>query len=143
MTLEEFSQEKMFETFKESIKKLTSLLTGDDDPATITAEDGGPGSGRYPKGSGKLSASEKNRIKKRIIGYTTSEGTKIKRISNHAFDRIGGRKISPGRIEKTLSSTIKEPGHSPDTTKHYYNNGAAIVNNKTGTLVTYMWTGGK
>lgn len=143
MTLEELSREKLFEPFEESIKKLTSLLTGDDDPATITAEDGGPGSGRYPKGSGKLSSSEKNRIKKRIIGYTTSEGTKIKRISNHAFDRIGGRKISPGRIEKTLSSTIKEPGHSPDTTKHYYNNGAAIVNNKTGTLVTYMWTGGK
>lgn len=146
LSIEELDNESLYPPFEESIKKLLKLLTKENASDTLiehqTTEDGGPGSGRYPRGSVGLSSSEKSKINERIVGYETSDGIKINKISNHAFDRVGSRKVSLGRIEKTLSSSKKEAGHTEDTIKYHYNGGAAIVS-KSGVLVTYMWTGGK
>ena len=156
LTLEELDQEQLYEPFAKSLELLKNLLTASNISVIVRAdelsEDGGPGSGNfYHSGrKGKIGGSSsigvspniKKKLSKRIVGFTTSTGVEIKSISSHAFDRIGSRKISVGRIEKTLISTDIEPGHTSNTEKYKYNGGAAIVDNTNGKLVTYMWTGG-
>lgn len=156
LSLEELKEKFLFPPFEESLNMLEDLmknsLTQGDDKAKVTSEDGGKGSGNFGHGgrpgkqggssSGGLSKADRQKINDRIIGKKTSQGVEIKKISSHAFDRIGGRKISPGRIEKTLDSIDTEPGHTENTIKHHYKGGAAVVDSNTGTLVTYMWTGG-
>lgn len=53
LSLEELNGKFLFPPFEESVKMLTNLLTSGDGYYNVTSEDGGPGSGRYPKGSGK------------------------------------------------------------------------------------------
>ncbi len=47
MTLEELENADLFPPFEESVKMLINLLTARDPTATITSEDGGPGSGNF------------------------------------------------------------------------------------------------
>ena len=51
---------------------------------------------------------------------------KITGVSGHAFDRLGGRKISTGRVEKMLQSKDVKPGHTP-TTRCYDIPGSRMV----------------
>lgn len=116
-------------------------------------EDGGPGSGNFghegvsgQRGGSKATMSKKERqkVSKRLVGKTTSDGVKIKRVSDHAFDRIGGRAISVGRIEKTLASADVKPGHSSRTTVYDAPGSRVVVDHENGTIVSVMWrSGGK
>ena len=56
LSIEKLRKQKLFESFEAGIDMLTNLLTNHLGKDTLNAEDnidGGPGSGRYPKGSGK------------------------------------------------------------------------------------------
>lgn len=135
MTLEELSQEKLFEPFEESIKKLTSLLTGDDDPATITAEDGGPGSGFPNHGGrpGKVGGSVNSKNKGKITHFSRRNGSmeitsdmKVKANMGSATIKAGTKvtKIvdfaGPGK-KKAVSvepHLIKQYGGSKGSWKH-------------------------
>lgn len=55
LSIEELDNESLYPPFEESIKKLLKLLTKENSSDTLiehqTTEDGGPGSGRYPRGN--------------------------------------------------------------------------------------------
>ena len=89
-----------------------------------TTGDGGPGSGNFGHegqpgqvGGSKQSLSQKEREKvvKRLVGQKTHDGVTIRAVANHAFDRIGGRKISLGRIDKMRNNGTVSPGNRPHT----------------------------
>lgn len=102
-------------------------------------------------GSGATAASKpaggsgtRGKIAERLVGQTTSDGVKITGVSGHAFDRLGGRKISTGRVEKMLQSTDIKPGHTEATRCYDIPGSRMVVDVKTGNVVTVMWRrGGK
>lgn len=97
------------------------------------------GPGTPPKSSNGLTDAEKRKISERFVGTKTHDGVEIKSFSSHAFDRVGGRKISPGRIEKMMSQGTVSQGHTPNT-RCYDNNGSRMVlDTDTGKVVTVMW----
>lgn len=76
LSLEELEEEYLFPPFGESLKMLEELLenslTNTDSVATINIKenkDGGPGSGRYPKGSGKKGEKESSNTENSGIAY--------------------------------------------------------------------------
>ena len=81
MSMEELRSQLLFPPFEASLDMLEDFLknylTHSNSTDTITSEeDGGPGSGRYPKGSGKknsLSEKEKAKITERLVGQKTSD----------------------------------------------------------------------
>lgn len=93
------------------------------------------------KGSGgyKVSKEQREKITKRLVGQKSSKGTEVKAVSDHAFDRVGQRMISPGRIEKMLASTDTKPDKThPDRTV-YDIEGSRLVLSDDGTVVSVMW----
>jgi phage-related protein (TIGR01555 family) len=143
-TLEELQYKQLFppfaeglELFLDDLKHLTN--DAEKDTLNVSETDGGPGSGRYPKGSGGLSDKQKKKLAERLIGEKTSDGVVIKEISIHAFDRIGGRNISAGRVEKTLTEGIPGKGNSSSTTTYDIPGSRAVVNHETGKIVSFMW----
>ena len=86
-------------------------------------------------------AEKKQKTIDKLIGVNTSDGVEIKGVRDHAYQRMGERKISVGRIKKTLLSEVKEDGNLPNTIKYHYNGGAVVVNTETGEIITCMWTG--
>ena len=160
VSLEELSELPLFPPFAEAVEKFLQMVTGnatklltnskniDTMYVTTSNQDGGPGSGRYPKGSGeknkktpRLSEKDKSKYNKRVVGLETSTGQKIKKISNHAYQRIAERKISVGRIEKTLKSKdFDNPGKEPGTID-YFTKGCKISVADDGTIKTVMWGG--
>ena len=56
-----------------------------------------------------LSNSDKARYRNRIVGQKTSDGVQVKGFSDHAFDRIAQRNLSPKRIEDMLRSQNVSP----------------------------------
>lgn len=146
-----------FPPFAESVKLLLHSLTHEETSdrisSTPTNTDGGPGSGNFGHGgrkgqvggsSGSLSPAEKGKITKRLVGQSTHDGVMIKSVSAHAFDRIGGRKISVGRVEKMMSQGKVSPGHTPDTRCYDADGSRMVLNTQTGNIVSIMWrTGGK
>lgn len=106
------------------------------------ASGGGSGATAASKPAGGSGSREK--IAERLIGQTTSDGVKITGVSGHAFDRLGGRKISTGRVEKMLQSTDIKPGHTEATRCYDIPGSRMVVDVKTGNVVTVMWRrGGK
>jgi phage-related protein (TIGR01555 family) len=104
------------------------------------SNDGGPGSGRYPKGSGGLSNKDKAKYDRRILGRKTSTGTEIKSFSDHAYQRLAQRRISPKRMEDMLEVKPIQSKTNPNADL-YRKNGAEIVLDRTnGKIVTIMWT---
>lgn len=114
---------------------------------TPTAQDGGPGSGNFGHegrpgqqggSSHQLSPKEKTAISKQLIGKKTADGVTIRRVSDHAFDRLGERSIPAKTVERLMASTNTSPGHT-ETTRCYDIEGRRMVlDTKSGTVVTVM-----
>lgn len=146
-----------FPPFAESVKLLLHGLTPGSPSDTInpipTNTDGGPGSGNFGhegrKGQvggsgGSLGQKEKDKIVKRLVGQSTHDGVVIRSVSAHAFDRIGGRKLSVGRIDSMRTQGTISPGHQPDTRCYDVPGSRMVINTKTGNVITVMWRrGGK
>lgn len=119
----------------------------------LPTEDGGPGSGNHGHegrkgrvgGSGSsLSSKDKAKISKRLVGQKTHDGIEIKSISAHAFDRIGGRKISVGRIDRMRTEGVISKGHTENTRCYDIPGSRMVLDVSSGNVVTIMWrTGGK
>lgn len=91
------------------------------------------------QGGRKISAKEMQKYKDRFVGTKSSKGTVVTDISNHAFDRMGERLVSPGRIQNMLDSTNTKPDPKhPDRTL-YDIKGSRLVLADDGTIVTMMW----
>ena len=153
------------EAFHEIVSVLRGLLTGEvpsevvvsllnciDKAAQDGKMDGGPGSGNHGhKGrpgqqggsSRSLSPKEREKIKKRLVGQKTHDGIEIKSVSSHAFDRIGGRKMSTGRIDQMRTQGKVSPGNQPDTRCYDIEGSRMVLNTATGNIITVMWRGGK
>lgn len=97
------------------------------------------GPGTPPKSSNGLTDAEKRKISERFVGTKTHDGVEIKSFSSHAFDRVGGRKISPGRIEKMMSQGTVSQGHTPNTRCYDHNGSRMVLDTDTGKVVTVMW----
>ena len=146
-----------FPPFAESVKLLLHGLTpgipSDTISSTPTNTDGGPGSGNFGhegrKGQvggsgGSLGQKEKDKIAKRLVGQSTHDGVVIRSVSAHAFDRIGSRKLSAGRIDSMRTQGAVSPGHQPDTRCYDVPGSRMVINTKTGNVITVMWRrGGK
>ncbi len=146
-----------FPPFAESVKLLLHGLTPGSPSDTInpipTNTDGGPGRGNFGhegrKGQvggsgGSLGQKEKDKIVKRLVGQSTHDGVVIRSVSAHAFDRIGGRKLSVGRIDSMRTQGTISPGHQPDTRCYDVPGSRMVINTKTGNVITVMWRrGGK
>ena len=98
----------------------------------------GPHKGKGQAGH-SLSKKEREKIKSRLVGKKSSQGVVVKRISQHAFDRIGGRKMSAGRIEKMLASTNVSPSQTGSNRSTYDIPGSRLVLGDDGTIITVMW----
>lgn len=116
-----------------------------------TTGDGGPGSGNFGHegqpgqvGGSKrsLGPKEREKVVKRLVGQKTHDGITIKAVSNHAFDRIGGRKMSLGRIDKMRSSGTVSPGNRPHTRCYDIEGSRMVVDTDSGTVMTVMWRKG-
>ena len=113
-----------------------------------TTEDGGPGSGNFghegqpgPGGGSTRSHSpmEREKVVKRLVGQKTHDGVTIKAVANHAFDRIGGRKMSLGRIDKMRNGGTVSPGNRPHTRCYDIEGSRMVVDTESGTVMTVMW----
>ena len=77
-----------------------------------------------------------------IVGTTTKDGVEITKISDHAFDQIAERLISPKRILNTISSVQgvksanpKYPGRKTYDLSHH----RVVIDTADGTIVSVMW----
>lgn len=104
--------------------------------------DGGPGSGKKP-GGGSLSEKDKAKLSNRLVGQKTHDGIEIKSVSSHAFDRVGGRRISPGRIDKMRTEGEVSEGNNPHTRCYDVDGSRMVVDTDSGKVVTVMWRKGK
>lgn len=117
-----------------------------------TIEDGGPGSGNHghkgrpgQKGGSEhsLSPKEKAKITKRLVGQQTHDGITIRSVSSHAFDRIGGRKMSVGRIDRMRTEGVASPGNRPHTRCYDIDGSRMVIDTESGNVMTVMWRGGR
>lgn len=113
-----------------------------DHPRDESGQFSSGGSGGSSSGSSSSGSDARSKITKRLVGQTTSDGVKITGVSGHAFDRLGGRKISTGRVEKMLQSKDVKPGHTPTTRCYDIPGSRMVVDVKTGNVVTVMWRRG-
>lgn len=87
-----------------------------------------------------LSSSDKARYRNRIVGQKTSDGVQVKGFSDHAFDRIAQRNLSPKRIEDMLRSQNVLPDKTYQNRRCYDVKGSRLVlDHTTGTIVTIEW----
>jgi phage-related protein (TIGR01555 family) len=144
LSLEELREKFLFPPFEKSLYMLEDLLkkylTTDDWKVTVRLEDGGPGSGRYPKGSGKSSFSDGS-YAKAIKGTKTSDGNIVKSIRKHAFDRAKERDIYPSSIKKALEKGKPKPGNRPNRSVYEHNGTRAIYDYEKKQLVTVIYVG--
>jgi phage-related protein (TIGR01555 family) len=117
-----------------------------------TIEDGGPGSGNHghkgrpgQKGGSEhsLGPKEKAKITKRLVGQQTHDGVTIRSVSSHAFDRIGGRKMSVGRIDRMRTEGVPSPGNRPHTRCYDIDGSRMVIDTESGNVMTVMWRGGR
>ena len=87
-----------------------------------------------------LSSSDKARYRNRIVGQKTSDGVQVTGFSDHAFDRIAQRNLSPKRIEDMLRSQNVSPDKTYQNRRCYDVKGSRLVlDHTTGTIVTIEW----
>lgn len=103
-------------------------------------EDGGPGSGRYPKGSGNSKFSEST-YKKTIIGTKTVDGKKVKSIHPHAMKRMTSRNIYPNNVKAALKKGKASKGNVDGRTEYLFNGTKAIIQDNNGMLLTAIYVG--
>lgn len=116
MTLEELENADLFPPFEESVKMLINLLTARDPTATITSEDGGPGSGNFghsgrpgkaggsSAGSPKVDYKAAREYTKQVKGTVAENGITVKNVSPHAGYRMKERNISPEDLKLDLTN---------------------------------------
>ncbi len=112
-----------------------------------TSEDGAPKGNKNAAGphqkngtaGRKLSAADKKKYTDRLKGQTSSRGTVVTGISDHAFERVGGRLISPARIESMLAATNTKPDATHKDRTLYDIKGSRLVLADDGTIVSVMW----
>lgn len=121
-----------------------SLLTKDNPSAIIKSQtnqtDGGPGSGRYPKGSGNSDFSEQH-YKSKLVGVKTSDGKTVKSIRNHAIERLQERNIYPDSAVKALTKGKPEPGNVKGRSVYNYNGTFIVYDNASDQIVTAIYKG--
>ncbi|MCL1882632.1 MAG: hypothetical protein FWF81_02630 [Defluviitaleaceae bacterium] len=104
------------------------------------AETGSAKQKSYDNGKkSKLGAKDVKRYTDRLVGQETSNGTEITEISEHTFDRIAERRISPKRFEDMMQKTpsISKTDAGCDV---YHDRGSNLVIDRTsGVMVTVMW----
>ena len=104
--------------------------------------------GRFSGGGGSsstkntLSEKEKSKIQKKLVGQKTHDGIEIKSISNHAFDRIGERKMSIGRINRMRTEGKTSPGNNPNTRCYDVDGSRMVLDTNSGNIITVMWRKG-
>lgn len=104
-------------------------------------EDGAPkgnNNAAGPHRRSKMSNADKAKYRKRLQGQTTSDGIKIKVVTDHALDRAAQRNISPKQIESMISSSKVSPDKErPDSRRCYDIKGKRmVVDFLTGEIVT-------
>ena len=108
-----------------------------------TQYDGAPFGNQNAAGPHKrshLSKADKEKYEKRIVGQITSDGVKVTGFSDHAFDRIAQRNLSPKRIETMLASNDISPDRTHPNRRCYDTDGSRLVLDFTdGTIVTVEW----
>lgn len=145
LSLENLQKEKLFPPFKESldllVHTLKNQLTSDEPEVMIksTLNDGGPGSGRYPKGSGKSKGSgsqhsnskstSKAAYDKALKGIKTSDGKTIKAIDPHVYKRGAERKIYPDTMALALKNGSRRKGNTGNRTVYSYNGTEVVFDN--------------
>lgn len=149
----------LFGPFADSIDLLEQVLSGntcngnltenpiDKSLKTVTiksqeqSEDGGPGSGRYPKGSGEASKVDSKAAKgftKELKGTVSSTGVELQKVSGHAAYRMKER----GLTAEDLRKIVTEPSCTyPGNRKHkgatcYQRDGKRIVMSQSGVVIT-------
>ena len=90
-------------------------------------------------GHHKISDQDRKKIESRIVGHVSSSGVAVKRISTHAFERIGERKISAGQVEALLDSKNVTPSTKNPNCDVYDIPGKRLVMDKQGNIVSIMW----
>lgn len=141
------AKRKNADSAKNTLDNTEKQVTINEKNSTGTNADGAPvgnqnAKGPHKKSGGKgyvVSAKERKKLNERFKGVKSSKGTVVKEFSDHAFDRVGGRAISAGRIQKMLDSTDTKPDKSlPDRTLYDFD-GSRLVLADDGTIVTVMW----
>jgi hypothetical protein len=122
----EAQQDNLFPPFADSIRVLNDVLQAEGEKISqeelpnfekspiIPMEDGTPGSGRYPKGSGEDLEKEllRQKLKDTLVGQKMADGEEIKFISLHAAMRFDQRHIKPEKALDTLQNPYKtKPGN--------------------------------
>ena len=89
------------------------------------------------KNGGKtLDKAERKRYSDILIGHKTPDGVTVKNISLHAYERLAGREISPGRARDALNNNGK-PSKNDESCLTYDRSGIRVVlNRRTGNIVT-------
>jgi phage-related protein (TIGR01555 family) len=138
----EAQQDNLFPPFADSIRVLNDVLQAESEKISqeglpssentpiISMEDGGPGSGRYPKGSGEEpeKKSLRQKLKDTLVGQKTADGEEIKSISSHATMRFGQRHIKPEKALDALQNPDKtKPGNSGEGNRTVYIKGKTRV----------------
>lgn len=77
------------------------------------------------------------------MGQKTHDGVEIRSVSAHAFDRIGGRKMSVGRIDRMRNEGVPSPGKRPHTRCYDIDGSRMVVDTESGNVITVMWRGGR
>lgn len=144
LTLEETDRTDSNEKTVDSEEKTLDFSTpADTIKSKGITKDGAPNGNDNAAGPHKrshLSSSDKARYRNRIVGQKTSDGVQVKGFSDHAFDRIAQRNLSPKRIEDMLRSQNVSPDKTYQNRRCYDVKGSRLVlDHTTGTIVTIEW----
>ncbi len=143
--LSECLSDAMFPPFVRSVQLLLFELTLDRKDVIIkeiNSMDGGPGSGRYPKGSGGIVDPETaKRYIEKLTKVKTTKGIQVQSISGHAMKRFIERNISEEVAADVMQTApITYPGNSPNSTAYKKGDIVVIVSDDTGAIITSIDT---
>jgi 8-oxo-dGTP pyrophosphatase MutT (NUDIX family) len=144
--MDEFEPEglTLFPPFAESLKLLEqntqNPLVNTPEYGIMKHGDGGPGSGRYPEGSGDNMPTEqqKKTLDGVLIGSKTSDGVEVKSISEHAYQRIVERGYGGSHIKGVLASVVPTAGNTADTRVYEKKGMKVVINYQTGKIVSVI-----
>lgn len=101
-------------SLEDFLRQLNEIrLTADESPSNISIEtDGGPGSGRYPKGSGKKNKKSSSRKKKsQPLPMTAEEKAKVTHDINNVYH---------AKYKGKRACAISTSSNEPDSPTYYY-----------------------
>jgi 8-oxo-dGTP pyrophosphatase MutT (NUDIX family) len=158
----EAKQDNLFPPFADSIRVLNDVLKAENEKISqeglpnseksniISMEDGGPGSGRYPKGSGESESSGKGKTTytnedydKALKGVKTSTGATVKSIDPHLYKRAKERNVYPSSISAALTKGTASPGNVPNSTVFRHRGTKVVFMNDSQLVKTVIYEGQK